>query len=462
VGFLSYYDALTGLPNRALFLDRAQNQIRARGGERLLVALVLLNIERFSHINGSLGRDAGDRLLKLVAQRLESALRGKEHLARIGADNFGILLRGMRDSASVVRVVEQQVLSCFNEPFMLNEADVRVAAKVGIALYPTDGEQADMLFNNAEAALKRARTTGERHLFYAAGMNARAAEQLALETRLRKAVHEKQFVLHYQPKFDLLGGHVSGLEALIRWQDPAQGLVPPGAFIPLLEETGLILEVGNWALRQALADHQTLKRSGLRPPRIAVNVSAIQLRRKDFANMVIDAVQDYGDNPETLELEITESLLMQNVKASIVALSVLRGMGIQIAMDDFGTGYSSLSYIGRLPIDSLKIDRSFIGAMNTSDQDMSIVSTIMALAHALDLRVVAEGVETDDQVRSLRALKCDEAQGYFFNKPVAIEAIAAILEHQRDSDPLREPARSVRLPSTGGLDPSSAPREHPR
>jgi diguanylate cyclase (GGDEF)-like protein/PAS domain S-box-containing protein len=435
VEYLSYYDSLTGLPNRALFVDRAQNQTQARGGEQVFIALLLLNIERFRHINESFGRHGGDQLLRLVAQRLESALRGKEHLARIGADGFGIMLCGMRDSAGVVRAVEEQVLSCFDEPFTINETVVRVAAKAGIALYPSDAEQADVLFNNAEAALKRARTTGERHLFYAADMNAQAAQLLSLETRLRAAVRKGQFVLHYQPKYELASGRICGMEALMRWQDPDKGLVPPGEFIPLLEETGLILEAGSWALRQALADHRALRDCGLTPPRIAVNVSAIQLRRKDFARIVIDALQAQGDDSEALELEITESLLMQDVKASTGALSVLRGTGIRIAMDDFGTGYSSLSYLARLPIDSLKIDRSFINAMNTSDQDMSIVSTIMALAHALELRVVAEGVETEDQARSLRRLDCDEAQGYFFSRPIPFEAITSMLAPQRGSTP---------------------------
>jgi EAL domain-containing protein (putative c-di-GMP-specific phosphodiesterase class I) len=254
-------------------------------------------------------------------------------------------------------------------------------------------------------------------------------------------VREGRFILHYQPKFELASGRICGMEALMRWQEPDNGLVPPGEFIPLLEETGLILEAGNWALRQALADHRALRERGLAPPRVAVNVSAIQLRRKDFADSVIDAVQSQGDDPEALELEITESLLMQDVTASTSALSVLRGMGIRIAMDDFGTGYSSLSYLARLPLDSLKIDRSFTSAINSSDQDMSIVATIMALAHALNLRVIAEGVETEDQARSLRLLKCDEAQGYLFSRPIAFEAIASMLEHQRGST--RAPDRAV-------------------
>lgn len=276
---------------------------------------------------------------------------------------------------------------------MVDGSEVRVAAQAGIAVQPEDGHGSDALFNNAEAALKRARASGERYLFYAADMNAHAANVLTLETRLRRAIEEQQFILHYQPKIEIASGRVSGLEALIRWQDPESGLVLPAHFIPLLEETGLILEAGNWALGRALADHRHWVQIGCRPPRVAVNVSAIQLRRRDFVDLVFIAVQKEGDNPEALELELTESLLMRDVQASIRTLSQLRERRIHIAMDDFGTGHSSLSYIARLPISSLKIDRSFISAMHASPQDMSLVATIVALAHSMNLKVVAEGVE---------------------------------------------------------------------
>jgi diguanylate cyclase (GGDEF)-like protein/PAS domain S-box-containing protein len=429
VEYLSYYDAVTGLPNRALFIDRAGQQMRSRGGEPMMVALILLNLERFRHINDAFGRRGGDELLNLVAQRLEKAFRGKDYIARIGADGFGAVVRGIRDAEAVVRIVEDQVLDCFREPYLLDDRELRVGAKAGVALYPADGGDADTLFRNAEAALKRARDSGDRYLFYAAEMNARAAQVLSLETRLRVAVEQRQFVLHYQPKVGLGSGkdRVCGLEALIRWQEPGGELVPPGIFIPLLEETGLILEVGRWVLAQALADHRDWTARGIAVPRIAVNVSPIQLQQRDFAELVIGAVNQAGGRPGALELEVTESLLMKDVQESIRKLSVLRGVGIHIAMDDFGTGYSSLSYIARLPINSVKIDRSFITGMATSPQDMAIVTTIIALGHSLNLRVVAEGVETHAQAQLLALLKCDEAQGYLYSKPLPAGKIEPLL-----------------------------------
>ena len=425
--YLSYYDSLTGLPNRTLFIDRAGQQLRARGGEPRMVALILLNIERFRYINESFGRHGGDALLKLVAQRLEASFNSKDYLARIGADSFGVVIRGIRDAETAVHAVENQVLGCFREPFQLDGNELRVSAKAGIAMFPADGADADTLFKNAEAALKKARDSSERHLFYAADMNARVAQVLSMETRLRKAVEAQQFVLHYQPKIELSTDKICGLEALIRWQEPGGELVPPGAFIPLLEETGLILEVGKWALGRAFVEHREWTARGCKVPRIAVNVSAIQLQQRDFSDMVINVVQEHGGGPDALELEVTESLLMRDVEGSIRKLSLLRGLGIHVAMDDFGTGYSSLSYIAKLPISSVKIDRSFINGMANSPQDMAIVTTIIALAHSLNLRVVAEGVETESQSKLLKLLKCDEAQGYLFSKPLPAAAIEPLL-----------------------------------
>jgi diguanylate cyclase (GGDEF)-like protein/PAS domain S-box-containing protein len=427
VEYLSYYDPLTALPNRSLFVDRLNQQLRGRGGEQFMVAVVLLNIERFRYINETLGRNGGDELLKLVAQRLASAFHGKDYISRLGADGFGVMICGVRDTTAVAHALQDQILNCFHEPFRLNDNEWRVAAKAGAAVFPADGDDADTLFKNAEAALKKARESGDRYLFYAADMNARAAQVLSLETCLRRAVENREFVLHYQPKYALADGKLRGMEALIRWQDPASGLVAPAVFIPLLEETGLILEVGRWALGQALEQYREWTAHGYAPPRVAVNVSAIQLQKSDFSDVVIDVVQSQGDNPDALELEVTESLLMKDVQASIRKLSILRGLGITIAMDDFGTGYSSLAYLARLPINSIKIDRSFVIGMTGSPQDMGIVTTIIGLAHSMKLKVVAEGVETEEQSSLLKLLRCDEAQGYLFSKPLPAEEIKALL-----------------------------------
>jgi len=301
-------------------------------------------------------------------------------------------------------------------------------AQIHERLHPADGEHAETLLNNAEAALKNARVGGERFLFYAAHMNAEAAQVVSLETRLRKAVEENQFVLHYQPKIEMASGIVRGLEALIRWQDPASGqLIAPGRFIPLLEETGMIFEVGKWAIGQALNDHRAWRARGRAPERVAVNVSAVQLRRRDFVDTVAAMINQGVEDAEALELEVTESLLMHDVQANMRMLLVLRGMGVRIAIDDFGTGYSSLSYITRLPISSIKIDRSFVNEMGTSVEAKAIVSTIITLAHALGLRTVAEGVETEEQAEVLRSLDCDEAQGYLFARPMPAQQLVEFL-----------------------------------
>jgi len=282
------------------------------------------------------------------------------------------------------------------------------------------------LLGNAEAALKKAKTGGDKFLFYAQKMNERVAENLALENKLRMALEREEFVLHYQPKVDLDSGAVVGLEALIRWQSPELGLVPPMNFIPLLEETGLILEVGSWALRRAAVDHRRWSEAGLKPPRVAVNVSAIQLRQRDFVAVVEQAIID-GVAPTGIDLEITESLIMQDVEATIEKLKLVRALGLKIAIDDFGTGYSSLAYLAQLPVQYLKIDRSFIIKMEKDPNAATLVSTIISLAHSLRLKVIAEGVETEEQAKSLRLLRCNEMQGYLFSKPLPLEQMTSLL-----------------------------------
>jgi len=423
--YLSYYDPLTNLPNRTLFLDRLNQQLRARSSEPRMVALILLNIDRFRMVNETLGHHGGDELLRAVAQRLEWAC---DNLARIGADGFGVIIRGARDATDIAHEIENRILPCFREPYIVGGTELRISAKIGLALFPADGDDTDTLFKNAEAALKKAKASGDRYLFYAPEMNAQAAQVLSMETRLRKAMEARQFLLHYQPKVKLADHRLTGLEALIRWQDPGAGLIPPGNFIPLLEETGLVVEVGQWALTQALADYRDWTAHGYRTPRIAVNVSAVQLRQSNFTATIIDIVQNAGDIPEALELEITESLMMQGIERNVRAFAILRGMGIHVAMDDFGTGYSSLNYLTRLPIDKIKIDRSFIAGMIGNPQDKIVVSTIITLAHSFGLPVVAEGVETEEQAEALKKLGCDEAQGYFFSKPLPAAEIGKFLE----------------------------------
>jgi diguanylate cyclase (GGDEF)-like protein/PAS domain S-box-containing protein len=428
VEYLSYYDVLTGLANPVLFHERLTQYLSAAEHAHGRLALALINLQRFKNVNDSLGRQTGDELLKQIAGRLTRCAGDVKEVARLGADNFTLVLPGVQQDGDVARIIEQRLRICFGEPFMAGGTELRISAQIGIALFPNDGADAGILLRNAEAALKKAKASGERYLFYQGQMNAMAAHTLQLESRLRQAVESKQFVLHYQVKIDLASGRISGLEALIRWNDPQTGLVPPMQFIPLLEETGMILEVGRWAIHKALEDHREWSAQGLQAPRIAVNVSPIQLRQKDFVDEVRNEIGAFTGGPLGLDLEITESLIMEDMEGNIAKLRAIKDLGINIAIDDFGTGYSSLGYLAMLPVNALKIDRSFIVNMVSSADSMTIVSTIISLAHSLGLKVIAEGVETEEQSKILKLLKCDEGQGYLFSKPLPADEVEAFLK----------------------------------
>jgi diguanylate cyclase (GGDEF)-like protein len=418
LNYLAYYDVITGLPNRTLFNDRLTQRVSASRSEGASFFVLMLDIERFRQINETLGRHAGDDLLKQLAQRLRAILLPTDIVAHFDGDYFAVATRRTEEDGDVAHLLDHVLRGTSGEPFRIDGAELRFATRAGIAAYPEDGADVDSLLSNAEAALKDAKRTGQRYLFYASQMNARVAEQMKLETELRRAVLEEQFVLYYQPRVDIASGKISGLEALIRWTHPERGLVPPNDFIPLLESTGLIVEVGRWALRQAALDFRKWHDAGLKPPRIAVNVSQVQLRHKDFVDDVGTALSAAGECRDQMDIEITESMLMENIDGNIEKLRAVQAMGVQIAMDDFGTGYSSLSYLAKLPINSLKIDRSFISEMGDGPEQMAIVSTVISLGRALNLKVVAEGVETEEQKRLLRLLKCDEIQGYLFSPPL--------------------------------------------
>jgi diguanylate cyclase (GGDEF)-like protein/PAS domain S-box-containing protein len=423
--YLAYYDPLTGLANRSLFLERVAQHLRnaVAGGDKLAVALI--DLERFKNINDSLGRPAGDALLRQVAEWLKHITGDTSLLARVGADLFAGLLPQVEQGGDVARLLEKSMDAFLDHPFHLNDSVFRIAAKVGVALFPDDGADADTLFRNAEAALKKAKASGERYLFYTQTMTETVSARLTLENELRRALDNHEFVLHYQPKVNLASGKLVGAEALIRWNDPRTGLVPPGRFIPILEETGLIYDVGQWALRQAVADYLRWRAAGLPAVRIAVNVSPLQLRQRGFIAEVEQAIGIDAQAAAGLELEITESVIMQDVKHNIASLQAIRAMGVSIAIDDFGTGFSSLSYLAKLPVDTLKIDRSFVIDINAGPQGLALVSTIIKLAHSLKLKVVAEGVETEEQRRLLHLLDCDEMQGFLFSKPLPGEIFEA-------------------------------------
>ena len=415
--YLAYYDGVTGLPNRTLFYDRVGQLLHA-GGEKQSVAALMIDLERFRTVNETFGVAAGDLVLKQLATRLSAAVPEHATVARINADLFAVVVANIREVSEVAHLLEKRLIAVAAQPFMVDSQGLHIPVKAGVALSPGDGREAGILCTNAETALKNAKRSGERFLFYAPQMNAQVAERLTLENRLRVAIQEEQFVLHYQPKIDLATGALSGLEALLRWASPELGLVSPERFIPILEETGMILDVGRWALGKAIADHAAWRKRGLPAPRIAVNVSMIQLRQEQFANDVRKAVEAGGVSGRHIDLEITESMVMEDIGRSIEKLSAIRSLGVGISLDDFGTGYSSLSYIAKLPVTALKIDSSFIAAMSDSSEHMAVVSAVISLARALSLKVVAEGVETQEQANLLRLLRCDEAQGYLFGRPL--------------------------------------------
>ena len=426
VDYLAYYDPLTGLANRSLLIERLNQQILTAQAADEAVALVLADVERFRTVNDSLGRQIGDSLLAQLAERLSRAA-GSARSARVSGDVLAVML-----PVSAGRVALEQGLTdlwreIFGTPFTVSGTEVRISARAGIALFPTDGANAETLLSCAESALRKAKETGEARVFHAPEMAARSAEKRTLETQLRRALENEEFVLHYQPKLELQSRRIVGAEALLRWQSPELGLVAPMRFIPLLEETGLILEVGAWALARAVLDHHRWMQRGINPPRIAVNVSAVQLRKADFVDTVVAALQEGALQPG-IDLEITESLLLENVTATIRKLQELRERGIMIAIDDFGTGYSSLSYLARLPVHALKIDRSFILAMSDDPDTMTLVQTIISLAHSLNLRVIAEGVESEEQAKLLRLLRCDQIQGYLVSHPQPFEQMTALLD----------------------------------
>jgi diguanylate cyclase (GGDEF)-like protein/PAS domain S-box-containing protein len=424
--YLALYDPLTDLPNRNLFRERLSQRVGAVNHDVQRLAVVLLDIERFNTVNETLGRQTGDELLKQISVRCRRFAADPALLARLVGDQFGLLIPDVGSEDNAARMLQQWNGDVFGSSHLVGEHELMVSAKFGIAIFPGDGTDAESLLKNAEAALTRAKATGERYLFYNQQMTERVAGQLTLENKLRHALAKNEFVLYYQPKVAVENRRILGVEALMRWRSPENGLVPPAQFIPLLEETGMILEVGAWAMRQAAVDHRQWLEKKLLAPRVAVNVSGVQLRRRDFVDVLREAVRPGGD-PPAIDIEITESVIMGDIAATGDKLRAVSELGLNIAIDDFGTGYSSLGYLAKLPVHSLKIDRSFIITMVEDPDTMTLVSTIISLAHSLRLKVVAEGVETEEQAKVLRLLRCDEMQGYLISRPVPLEQLTPLL-----------------------------------
>ncbi len=422
--YLTFYDSLTGLANRTLFLDRLSQRLRMAVGTNDRVAVVLSDINRLRTVNDSLGRRAGDELLKQFSERL-ARRTSRDDLARLGADNFAIVLSANGGEPELTARLAMVLGDAVDEPFKVEGSELQIAVKCGISLYPKDGLDAESLLRNAEFALRRAKNTGEGRVFHSQEFSEKSNERLSLENSLRRALRNDEFALYYQPKINLASRAIVGVEALMRWRSADHGLVPPVRFIPLLEETGLILEVGAWAFRRAVLDRAQWQSKGLLAPPIAVNVSPIQLRQGDFVD-VVRGVMSAG--AAGLDLEITESMIMEDIPGNTVKLKAVRELGVKIAIDDFGTGYSSLAYLTRLPVHALKIDRSFVVTMQDDPDTMTLVSTIISLAHSLKLIVIAEGVETEEQAKMLHLLRCDEAQGFLFARPLPMDDLTALLQ----------------------------------
>ena len=425
--YLAYHDSLTDLPNRSLFTDRMTQALNAARREKRFAAAVFLDVERFRMVNETFGRKAGDDLLRTIGERLREAAREQDTVARIGADHFAIAVAPFDRPGDTTHWLIDRLDQAFARPIAIDGVELRVALKAGIAVFPADGGSTESLCANAETALNKAKQANQRYLFYAPEMNARVAEALAMENRLRRALEEGRLALHYQPKIEVKTGAIAGLEALIRWTDPELGSVPPSRFVGLLEETGMILAAGRWALRQAAADIRHWQSLGVVVPRIAVNVSAIQLRQQDFVDSVLEAIAEMGEAQPLLDLEITESVLVDDIEGSTRKLQTLRRAGVEVSVDDFGTGYCSLSYLARLPVDTLKIDRSFVVRMRDAGYPRNIVAMIVSLAHTLGLKVIAEGVEDDEQVHLLKELGCDQIQGFYVSAPVPAQQIEGML-----------------------------------
>ncbi len=436
---LAYHDVLTGLPNRLLFNDRfAQTAINASRHDRA-VAVMFLDLDRFKTINDTLGHEVGDLLLKVVADRLVGCVREGDTVARLGGDEYAILLADMAQAQDAA-LVAQKILDGFAKPFQVGSHELYTTASIGITLFPTDDTHIENLLKNADAAMYRAKDRGRNNYqFYTADMNAKAVERLALETHLRHALERGELLLHYQPQVDLKTGHIIGTEALVRWQRPEAGLVSPLDFIPLAEETGLIVPIGEWVLRTACAQGKTWQSAGVTGVPVSVNVSARQFRHKAFTETVRAVLRDTGLRPDLLELEVTESLIMEHAETTIDRLGELHAMGVRLSIDDFGTGYSSLSYLTRFPIHTLKIDRAFINNVTTDPAHSAIASAIILLAHNLNLRVVAEGVETEAQAAFLRSHRCDAMQGYLFSRPVSEPDMSSMLARGRRWGPITPP-----------------------
>jgi diguanylate cyclase (GGDEF)-like protein/PAS domain S-box-containing protein len=424
---LAKHDFLTGLPNRLFLNDRIEQAISSAKRHVKRVAVLFLDLDGFKHINDSLGHSVGDKLLQSISKRLVACGRASDTVSRQGGDEFVVLLSEVHQAEDAA-IAAARMLAAVAEAHSIDRHDLHVTSSIGVSIYPDDGLDAETLIKNADTAMYQAKENGrQNYQYFKPEMNTRAVERQSLEECLRRALERDELSLHYQPKIDFKTGAISGAEALLRWTHPTRGAISPAQFIPIAEECGLILPIGHWVLRRACQQAQAWQQAGLPLATMAVNVSAKEFRDQQFLKELFAILAETSIDPRSLELELTESVLMKHAESAASILATLRESGVQVAVDDFGTGYSSLSYLRKFPIDALKIDQSFVGRLGTTADDASIVRAVVGMAQSLRLRVVAEGVETLEQAEFLQALHCDEAQGYYFSKPVPPLEFAALL-----------------------------------
>ena len=429
LSYMAYYDVMTALPNRRLFQDRLTQLLHA--GSPAMLGVVLINLDRFAQLNDAMGRHEGDALLVQIAQRLGARLPEACNLARIGGDTFAVTLGELTRGEEAADILQHAIFGALDHPFELDGQEVRISTRAGLALYPADGADAETLFKHAEAALKNAKRSGERYLYYAPRMNAALAARMALENALQTALEESQFVMYYQPRVDVASGAIVSAEALIRWNRPGRGVVGPDDFIALAEDTGLSRPSGPWVIDAVCAQQKAWRDSGANIVPVAINLSAVQCVQLELLNTIAGTMAAYGLEQKYIEFELTETAVMNNPDEAARNLRALKALGVQLSLDDFGTGYSSLAQLKRFPFDFVKIDRSFISGVGTNAEDGAIAAAIIAMAHSMGLKVVAEGVETEAQLGVMRTLKCDEMQGFLFSKPLPAGDFAALVRSER-------------------------------
>ena len=440
------HDFLTGLPNRMLLNDRLSQAISLAPRHFKKVAILFLDLDGFKHINDSLGHPTGDKLLQSIGKRLVECVRGSDTVSRQGGDEFVVLLSEVERSEDTA-ITARRMLQAVAESHSIDQHELHVTTSIGVSVYPDDGLDAETLIKNADTAMYQAKENGRQsYQFFKPAMNVRAVERQAIEESLRRALDRNEFAVHYQPKVNLKTGAITGAEALLRWTHPARGLVPPAQFIPVAEDCGLILPIGRWVLREACQQARAWVDAGLPLNTMAVNISAMEFRNETFLQGIFSILQDTGLAPQFLELELTESVLMKHAEATESILRSLRARGVQLAVDDFGTGYSSLSYLRKFPIDALKIDQSFVRQITTSPDQTTIVTAVISMGRSLKLRVVAEGVETREELAFLQAHQCDEAQGYYFGRPMLAPEFARMLETGISNTVLPPRSRAVSAP----------------